>query len=76
MQHRADSSGVNIWTWEENMISPLSALLHFLWVFVDGTWISSVLTQCVSVSFVSFLSMFCDISDRFKQHFDDIIFMF
>lgn len=24
------------------MISPLSALLHFLWVFVDGTWISSV----------------------------------
>lgn len=31
---------INMRTREENMISPLSALLHFLWVFADVTWIS------------------------------------
>lgn len=55
-------SSINVRTWEENMISPLSALLHFLWVFVDGTWISSIcfFLPCAAT---------CSNSDNVSSHF-------
>ncbi len=43
----AANSSIAIRTWEEMMSSPLSALLHFLWVFVYVTWIIIIFNTAV-----------------------------